>query len=784
MDDLPLILSARTESPGERLLMSDAMRYDMTQARTQRTIRTKVHVPPSKPRSIQLYVALLILIPLLVALHRIWAVQAILILLVLSVPGLLLLRALRIPGRVVADFPALVPCASVIVLLATGLLLDLVGPLAGLSAPLRTLPILASTEIVCVALLLIARGAEPEVELPRLMLKNPTSLAFPLILPVIAILGAQRLNNGDSNTVALTATFLCVAVLIATVFYASRLENSLLTMIIFSAALALMYSYSLRGALVYGFDISTEYQRLSETVATGVWHPAHYNDAYGAMLSLTVMPTEFHFLTGVSALMVFKVVYPLFGALFPIEVFAIAKRVLSPTWSFIAAVILIAQSGFAEELPALARQEVALALFGALVAVMLYRPHRRATQWGLVMLLALSMVVSHYSTTYVAITLFGAGILLQWAASWFRRIPRFSGTMVVGFTVALLAAIIWYGPITQSATGLSAFEQTISSQGLDLLPHQVPGESPIAAYLGSGQQGTMTASQYESAIHAQYVLSGSSITPLTDAGQPQYSLQKDSVTVPPVMLAPVHSAINLASLLFQQILNILGTIGAVLIVWRRKSPRVDRLIGLLGLGTALFLILMRMSGTINTFYNSERALIQGLGVFSVTFCWMLQRIASRWGSRGNAVLWFNVLFLGAFLINTTGILGAVLGGGTATNLANSGEDYERFAKSAQEVAAASWLGSEVRPGQLVYADRYAQLPLGAVTSLGSSPNENVTPLTIDQNAWVYASTSNIVDGRARVEFDGYLVTYAFPVKFLDNNFDIVYSDGASEVFHR
>ena len=771
--------------------MLDVTRYSTPERYMQRGVHARANISPSRPRSVEIYVALLILLPALVALHRIWAIQAALILLVLSLPGLLLTRALRIPGRVVASYPILVPCASIVVLLFTGLGLDLVGPRVEVSSPLRTVPILVSIEAVCVALVFIAKGSGPDVELPRLALKNSQSLMLPLILPLIAILGAQRLNNGHSNKIALAGTLLCVAVLIVTIFYASRLENLLLTVILFSAALALMYSYSLRGALVYGWDISQEYQRLSMTVATGIWHPAHYNDPYGAMLSLTVMPTELHFLSGISPLMVFKAVYPIFGALFPVEVFAIARRILSPTWSFAAAVVIIAQPGFANGIPALARQEVSLALFGALVAVMLYRPKRRAAQWGLVVLLVLAMVVSHYSTTYIAITIFGVCIILQWVASWFRPTPRFTGTLVFGFIVSLLGVIIWYGPVTHSASGLSAFEQTVSSQGLDLLPTQTPGQGPLSAYLGAGQQ-TMTASQYQNAVHAQYVLDGSTITPLIDAGEPEYYLKSDSAPTTPIKLDLAHKAINLASLVFQQLLNVLGIIGALLLVVRRKNPWVDRLIGLLGLGVSLFLVLMRLSGTLDTFYGAERALLQGLAVYSITFCWVFERIANRWGSKNNTVLgisknvvlWIGVLFIGAYFIQTSGLMGAVLGGGTATNLANSGEDYERFSRSAQEVAAATWLGSEVSSGQDVYADRYAQLPLEAVTTWGAATNGNVTPLTIDQNAWVYATTANVVDGRARAGFGIYLVEYAFPAQFLDHNFNIVYSDGASEVFHR
>jgi hypothetical protein len=139
----------------------------------------------------------------------------------------------------------------------------------------------------------------------------------------------------------------------------------------------------------------------------------------------------------------------------------------------------------------------------------------------------------------------------------------------------------------------------------------------------------------------------------------------------------------------------------------------------------------------------------------------------------------------AFTVNSTSLLQAILGGSVQSNLANSGEDYERFARTPQELAAASWLGTQVRPGQEpIYADRYAQLPLAAVTDLGGSLIQDVTPLTINQNAWIYASSADVIDGRGRVAFNNYLVTYAFPAEFLNQNFNLVFSDGGSEVFNR
>ena len=61
---------------------------------------------------------------------------------------------------------------------------------------------------------------------------------------------------------------------------------------------------------------------------------------------------------------------------------------------------------------------------------------------------------------------------------------------------------------------------------------------------------------------------------------------------------------------------------------------------------------------------------------------------------------------------------------------------------------------------------------------------DITPLTLDQHAWVYASQTNVVDGTARTVFGDDSATYAFPARFLELNYDTVYTDGTSEVFHR
>ena len=189
------------------------------------------------------HAAALALIALLVPLRGLWAVQVLLVPLLLVVPGVVLLRALRVPGRAVASFPVYVPCASVVVLFASGLAVDLAGPLVGVAAPLRTGPLLAGLEIICLALLAASARAPSDVAIPWRSLTGRTRCAWPVLVALAAAAGALRLNSGHGNAIAAIALAACAVILVAGLVFASRLDTTLLAVALYAAELAMMWSY-------------------------------------------------------------------------------------------------------------------------------------------------------------------------------------------------------------------------------------------------------------------------------------------------------------------------------------------------------------------------------------------------------------------------------------------------------------------------------------------------------------------------------------------------------------
>jgi uncharacterized membrane protein len=731
------------------------------------------------------FVTLLIVMAGLVPVHTMWIAQIALIILLFTVPGALLLRAFRVPRDAISAFPLYVPGASLVVLIGCGLLVDVIGPRLGVTQPLRALPLLGCLEVICGVLLWLGRNCDEEMYIAVPRLGRSAWYCSTLFVPLVAAIGALRLNNGHDATVAVLAIVLSIALLIWALYSAPGLGTGTLALILFAIALAATWSFSLRSDLVYGFDISSEYNGMQDTIQAGVWHLSHAGNAYAAMLSITILPAELHAISGITGLMLLKLVYPVVNALFPVGVFSLGRKVLSRRWAFVAAIFVIIQQPFSQEMPALARQEIALCLFLAMLGAIFDQRISRNAQWTLTALFAAGGVVSHYSTTYFSLFMLAPVLPLQFIVSRFRKIPAISGVIAIAFVVSLAGAYVWDGVITHSSQNVSQFVQEAGSQGFDLLPNRRPGQSLISSYLQGTGAVALSPAVYEKLAGASYAKYDPYVHPLPASDQARFPLQ----AAPPVpttatRLHVAKSGVNLLNEVGTQLSYLLAAVGSVVLVFRRKTAPFPRSLAMIGVGTLFALIAIRLSGSISVFYNQQRAFVQSMAILSILLCWPLQYLVARFKRLAVPIASAACVVLVSIFAASSGIEDWALGGPVDTNFASAGEDYERFYMTTPELATATWLGSVVKPGQLIYADRYAQLRLAAVTGLVQGVMGDITPATIDQQAWVYASAANIVGLGARSDFSGSGVLYAFPIYFLEQYFNTVYTDGSSEVFHR
>jgi uncharacterized membrane protein len=718
------------------------------------------------------------------SIRGVWVLQALALSLLLTVPGLLLLRATRVSARAVRTFPVYVLGGSLAVLMVSGLAVDLLGPPLGVSRPLATAPLVSSLTIVCAALIAAAvpGGAPPVLDYVRVKIR--ISQAWPLLLPVLAWAGAMRLTNGYGTVLAVVGTTAAGTALLFGCVWARRFSIATSATLIYGASLALMWGFSLRGHFVNGFDIATEYHTFTSVLAAGRWHTAHHNDSYGAMLSLTILPSMLTMLTGASPLLVLKAIYPSLFALFPVAVFLLARRVLQPSFAYLATLFLVVQSYLFDQLTEIARQEIGLLFFIFLLNAIVDGQLLRRARNVLIVVFGVGLVLSHYSTAYLAIIVFAGALALEFVrnralSQWIpilRASPLPLRGIATALAVTLVAAGVWYGPVTHSAQNVSHFADELSSKGLDLLP-DAGGKGIVDSYLAGNEPTPVSADQFQKLAHADYVKYRPYVHPLAGA----HVLRSATVKNPPIVSHPVFSALHAEQEILSLVANVLAAIGALALWLRRGADRRARMIALSGVATLLALVVVRFSGTAAEAYNQERAFLQSMVPLSVSLAWALQWSAARGVGRAAAAAFAAALMV--FFLTTSGLRGAFLGGERSFNLANSGENVDRFYITEPELAAADWLTAAAPERDLIYADRYGALRILGATGRFNNVLTQITPATLDRNAWIYADTSNFIGHLARGQEGNSYALYEWPA-FVSEHWNLVYSNSYSGVYGR
>jgi glycosyltransferase involved in cell wall biosynthesis len=719
----------------------------------------------------------------LASVRGVWALQVAEFFLLLSVPGLLLVRAVRASPDAVLGFPIYILCGSIAVIMGSGLLVDLVGPAVGISRPLATVPLTASISLVCLVLIAVAAAGKAPSLRAYLSVGVRAREMWPLALPVIAWAGATRLTNGHGAATAIVAVGATGLALLVAVWRGQRWSVRQLAMLVYGASLALMWGFSLRGHFVYGFDISGEYQTFTQVLHAGRWYVSHRDDAYGATLSLTILPSTLAGLTGASPLLILKAIYPLLFAFFPVGVFLVATRVLSRRFAYLGVLFIVVQAYLFQQLPAIARQEIALLFFVCLVGVMLDGRLRRGARLALLAVFAVGLVFSHYGTAYLTVGLLAISLVVEFARGRLTSTPPRAALVPIAVALAITggAAALWYAPITNSTQNLSQFISDLNRQGLSILPN-AGGQGLLKSYLAGNVATRVSAGKFAALAQQDYVKNRPYVHPLRQAGRPAFRLQDASVPGQRVVSHPILRGLDAAQVIVSQLAILLAAFGALLLWIRRGAGDTARGLAVLATSTLVILVVIRLSGTAANDYNQDRAFLQAMVPLSFCLAWALQW-ASGHRRLGRLVPGVFALGLTLVFLTTSGLRGVAIGGGTPTNLATQGEDFERYYVTVPELSAARWLNASAPQGDIVSADRYGQLRIFGATGRLQAVLAALTPLTLDRHAWIYADTANFLGHRARGQEGSQYGIYAWPA-FVARYWNLVYSNGSSAVYAR
>lgn len=705
----------------------------------------------------------------------------------LCVPGFLMYRLFR-GARTLPTFWETLGYSvglSSLNLMVIGLVVNFVLPIFGMNTPLSVLPI--SIAIAATTLLLLRQvwraGYEliPHFDRPNISVPALWLAYAGVSTVVLSVLGAISLNNGGTNafTIAMLST-ICV-VSLALPWAGKRLSRNAIGFGLYLMSLAMLFATSLRGWFITGHDVMQEYQVFEITSKHSLWSMNFFHDPYNACLSITILPTVLQRMTGISDPYVYKVLIQIIFALVPVLVYLLASRIIPLMAAAIVGLIYITFPTFMMDFPMLNRQEMAFLFFVLSMMAVFEYGLKRSVRLALVLALFGGMVLSHYSTSYIAV---GAIILFKLIETGIRGWRILMGKRprpllrLSWLSVLVLAGMvyIWNVPMTNTAGQAESTLASIETSLPSLLHHtqgpQLSGTALFNAYVQSAPltRDLSADNYYPASVTKAYppVETSAPSAPLTHLGE---ALSQVGI--------PVGMLLDLSKTLYGLMIEGLIVAGLV-VVSLRKSWKIRHAYLIFGIAFfALIVLQVLLPNAIN--YGLLRLMQQGLIFLALPMlsaCYygaQLLRIPEKY-----RLPIISALFTIGFAM-TCGLAAALTGGYPQQLVAaNSGFYYDAYYTHADEIAGFNWLYNFTPTGSIVDSDEFTRRKMA--TYVGIYPRVAITPSTIATDGYFFMSYGNVTTNTMPHYFNGSLIYQIPPTAFLQANKNLLYTNGDVQIY--
>jgi len=364
------------------------------------------------------------------------------------IPGYLILRILKIHNLGGIESLLYAVGLSLSSLMFLGLFANAVYPIFGILRPISlcplTITIITFVSGLCILSYLRDKDYADSGHIELKSLVSPFTL-FLLLIPLIAVLGACLVNFYQNSFLLMILLF--ILGILPFLVTLDIFEEHLYPLVVFVTAISLLYHNSLFSLnLVEWADTSFEYWFAKLVLENSLWNPA-VESCYNGVISVTLLAPIFSYLLDLPLTYVFKIAYPLLFAFVPLCLYQVYLRLFGKKVAFLATFFMMSMFNFYTDMLGLARQQIAELFFALLILLFINNKRIKAIEKAsLLVLFCLSLVVSHYSLSYLTLLIF----IFTWLASLLIKRNDFpSATFMAFFAVSMLA---WYMYVSGSTS--------------------------------------------------------------------------------------------------------------------------------------------------------------------------------------------------------------------------------------------------------------------------------------------------------------------------------------------
>jgi uncharacterized membrane protein len=737
------------------------------------------------------------------------------------IPGLLLTLLLKIDNLDFWEYLVYTIGLSIAFLMFVSLAINWILPLFGVAKPLSIIPLLIIFDILFSIFWLIAYKRNKkiliEIKLVKSNLLNKVFLILPIIFPTLSILGANILNNNGPNYLTMImlggiATFVFLIVLSR-----KRLNENIYPWAILMMSISLLLMFSLRSWYIFGSDINQEYQVFQLAKENLHWSIASFRESYNACLSITILPVVFDSFLKINDQYIYKLFFQIIFAFVPVITFIIAKKFTQPILAFIASFFSISFPSFFFIMPMHVREEIALLFFSLIILMLLNKNIVSVYRNILFLIFGFSMVVAHYSTTYIALGILiftyivlGLFIFIYLKSSALNKTKdsdSFSKTYerlnlkemgqnitaqkyfhnILLVLILLFFTFLWINQITKTSGNLIDFtNKTIKNIG-NIFSQDVRAEQ--TSFL---DQFNIFYKKKNSEILLQNYIKETYLKHHNDPYITPYSPQNyrdyqpevlHSKSVPLKVNSDIVSKIYFSIGIINKLIKffiIVGVIYLLFIYFKKRKIDIEYIFIAIGSLFCLAVTMILPFATIS--YNITRIYQQVLVILALPA--VLGVLIALKFLKKFKISSLVIIFLIYFLFHSGFIPQALGSFEAAPHLNNYGTEYDKLYTYKTEIKAVEWLSSNYSAKSNVNTDMFGKNRLEA---FGRKTHfafgyPIIGPSLIEMDAYVYLTYSN------KIKYIGFILTnsepigYNFPIEFLDKNKNLIYNNGGSEIF--
>lgn len=412
----------------------------------------------------------------------------------LFVPGVLILRVLRLHKLNNIEALLYTVGLSISSLMVLGFFINQIYPLFGISKPLSLQYLIITITGFVVLLSILSYFIDKDFSAPDFIdlngLISPMFL-FLCLMPFLAIFGTYLVNYYKMNIILLVL-FLDIALIVILMAF-DKLPKKLYPFCIFVIAISLLYSNSLISMnLVEWADSSFEYSLAHTVLMNSVWNPQQnlVTSNLNSILSVTLLTPIYSIISSINIVWLFKLYFPLIYSLMPVGLYEVFKRQTDSKTAFVAIFFFISTVSFFSDMLGLVRQQFAELFLCMILLLLVNKRINPIKSTVLLIVFSISLILSHYALSYILmLILILTGVLLFISK---RRNLQYEtrihgANLTFGFiTLFIVLTFSWYMYVSNSTVIVSIthigsnmagslfteFLNPASTQGLDIVVKQ------------------------------------------------------------------------------------------------------------------------------------------------------------------------------------------------------------------------------------------------------------------------------------------------------------------------